>query len=410
MCKLKEGAERIHMNGIRKKTTLPKRAVSHGQGNSGFRNIRDTLKGADIQFLAAIYILLTFGLLMVLSASSPIAYASTTGHDSFYYFKKQLLWAIFGTVGMLITANYDYRKLKKWAFPVFAASVLLLILVLVPGIGRKINDARRWIYIGPINFQPSEVAKIATIIFFSYSLSKNYKELGKFGVFFMYIVIIGVLALIIMMEPHFSCTMLIAATACILLLIAGAKLMHFFALGLCALPIIVLMIIKAPYRLARVTTFLDPFKDIQGDGWQIVQSLYAIGSGGIFGVGLGQSRQKYMNIPEPQNDFIFSILAEEFGLVGAILVVLMFLFLIVRGVKIALNAPDLFGTLLAAGIVSMIAIQAMVNIAVVTSSMPVTGMPLPFFSYGGTALAITMAEMGIVLNISKHRMRTDIGR
>ncbi len=367
------------------------------------KNIRNTVKSVDTQFLASVYVLLAFGLIMVLSASSPIAYASSsTNHDSFYYFKRQLLWAAFGSVAMFITANYDYRKLKNWAFPIFAASVFLLILVLVPGIGRKINDARRWIYIGPINFQPSEVAKIATIIFFSYSLSMNYKELDKFSIFIMYIAIIGVMALIIMMEPHFSCTMLIAATGCILLLVAGARMMHFMALGLCAVPAIVLMIAKAPYRLARVVTFLDPFQDIQGSGWQIVQSLYAIGSGGIFGAGIGQSRQKYMNIPEPQNDFIFSILAEEFGLLGAILVVLMFIFLIVRGIKIALNAPDLFGTLLATGIVSMIAIQAIVNIAVVTSSMPVTGMPLPFFSYGGTALAITMAEMGIVLNISRH--------
>ena len=367
------------------------------------RGIKETLKSVDKQFLAAIYILLAFGLLMVLSASSPVAFASSaTGHDSFYYFKKQLLWACLGSLAMLITAGYDYRKLKKWALPAFGLSILLLLLVLVPGIGRKINDARRWIYIGPINFQPSEVAKIATIVFFSYSLSQNYKELSNFSVFIMYIGIIGVISLIIMMEPHFSCTRLIAATACVLLFVAGAKLSHFFALGFMAVPAIIFMIVKAPYRLARVTTFLDPFKDIQGDGWQIVQSLYAIGSGGIFGAGLGQSRQKYMNIPEPQNDFIFSILAEEFGLLGAILVSLMFIYLIIRGIKIALNAPDLFGTLLATGIVTMIAIQAVVNVAVVTSSMPVTGMPLPFFSYGGTALAITMAEMGIVLNISKH--------
>lgn len=367
------------------------------------QGIKETIKTVDKQFLASIYILLTFGLLMVLSASSPVAFASgATNHDSFYYFKKQFMWACLGSVAMIVIAGYDYRKLKKWAVPGLGLSVLLLLLVLVPGIGRKINDARRWIYIGPINFQPSEVAKIATIVFFSYSLSKNHKELSNFGVFFMYLCIIGVIALIIMMEPHFSCTMLIACTACILLFVAGAKLSHFAVLGCAALPLVVGMIIMAPYRLARVTTFLDPFQDIQGSGWQIVQSLYAIGSGGIFGAGLGQSRQKYMNIPEPQNDFIFSILAEEFGLIGAILVSIMFIFLIVRGIKIALNAPDLFGTLLATGIVAMIAIQAVVNIAVVTSSMPVTGMPLPFFSYGGTALAITMAEMGIVLNISRH--------
>lgn len=393
------------MKIVKKRRNYKKTRPSSGRLQTlNKQGLKDTIKSVDTQFLAAIYILLTFGLLMVLSASSPIAYASSaTNNDSFYYFKKQLMWAILGSVAMFITANYNYKKLKHWAFPALAFSVLLLLLVLVPGIGRKINDARRWIYIGPINFQPSEVAKITTIIFFSYSLSKNYKELSNFGVFLMYIGIIGVIALVIMMEPHFSCTMLIAATACVLLLVAGAKISHFLILGCCALPAIVLMIVKAPYRLARVVTFLDPFEDIQGSGWQIVQSLYAIGSGGIFGAGLGQSRQKYMNIPEPQNDFIFSILAEEFGLVGAILVSLMFIFLIARGIKIALNAPDMFGTLLATGIVAMIAIQAIVNIAVVTSSMPVTGMPLPFFSYGGTALAITMAEMGIVLNISRHK-------
>lgn len=365
--------------------------------------IKTAAGGIDLQFLAAVYILLAFGLLMVLSASSPIAYASSkTNNDSFYYFKKQLMWAILGSVGMFVTANYNYRKLKRWALPALAASVLTLILVLIPGIGRKVNDARRWIYIGPINFQPSELAKIAMIIFFAFSLSQNYKNLNQFPVFIFYIFVIGAVAAIIMLEPHFSCTMLIVMTLMLMLYVAGAKITHFLILSVPAIVGIAALVIKAPYRMARVVTFLDPFKDIQGKGWQIVQSLYAIGSGGLFGAGLGQSRQKYLNIPEPQNDFIFSILAEEFGLLGSILVMLMFIFLIERGVKIALKAPDLFGTLLATGIISMIAIQALVNIAVVTSSMPVTGMPLPFFSYGGTALAITMTEMGIVLNISKY--------
>ncbi len=388
-----------------KRNAAPRKLNKGGNGfiASKVRDVAAAAKGMDIQFLVAVYILLTFGLLMVLSASSPIAYASeATNHDSFYYFKKQFMWAILGSIGMFITANYDYRKLKKWAFPALCLSVLLLLLVLVPGIGRKINDARRWIYIGPINFQPSEVAKIAMIVFFSYSLSKNYKELKSLGVFLMYIAIIGVVAMIIMMEPHFSCTMLIVASCVLLMFVAGARIWHFILLCLPAIPVLILVVVKSPYRLARVLSFLDPFEDIQGSGWQVVQSLYAIGSGGIFGAGLGQSRQKYLNIPEPQNDFIFSILAEEFGLLGAILVSLMFIFLITRGIKIALKAPDLFGTLLATGIIALIAIQALVNIAVVTSSIPVTGMPLPFFSYGGTALAITMAEMGIVLNVSKY--------
>jgi len=392
------------MKRVQKKRTV-KKSNSAGRGIAAAKllNIAAATKGVDMQFLVAVYALLIFGLLMVLSASSPIAYASeATNHDSFYYFKKQLMWAILGSIGMFVTANYDYRKMKKLAFPALCLSILLLILVLVPGIGRKINDARRWIYIGPINFQPSEVAKITMIVFFSYSLSKNYKELNSFLVFLMYIGIIGVVAVIIMMEPHFSCTMLIVATSVILMFVAGARIWHFLILCLPVVPVLILVILKSPYRLARVLSFLDPFEDIQGAGWQIVQSLYAIGSGGIFGAGLGQSRQKYLNIPEPQNDFIFAILAEEFGLLGAVLVSLMFIFLIARGIKIALRAPDLFGTLLTTGIVAMIAIQALVNVAVVTSSIPVTGMPLPFFSYGGTALAITMAEMGIVLNVSKH--------
>lgn len=368
-----------------------------------FERISAAAKGIDFHFLAAVYILLGFGLLMVLSASSPIAYASSaTNNDSFFYFKRQLRWAILGSVGMFITANYDYRKLRNLTMPVLAVSVLLLVLVLVPGIGKKINDARRWIYIGPINFQPSEIAKITMIVFFAHSLSKNYTELKSLGVFMFYICIVGAVAFLIMLEPHFSCTMLIVLTLMIMLFVAGARISHFMLLAAPACVGIGALVAIAPYRMARVTTFLDPFKDIQGKGWQIVQSLYAIGSGGLFGAGLGQSRQKYLNIPEPQNDFIFSILAEEFGLLGCIIVIALFLFLIVRGIRIALKAPDMFGMLLATGIVSMIAIQAMVNIAVVTSSMPVTGMPLPFFSYGGTALAITLSEMGIVLNISKH--------
>ncbi len=388
---------------IRKKTKYRSKSDGKSFLTAKVSGFADTLKKVDIQFMIAVYILLTFGLLMVFSASSPIAFASkATGNDSFFYLKRQFIWAVLGSICMFAAANYDYRKLKRWALPALVGSVLLLIMVLVPGIGRKINDARRWIYIGPINFQPSEVAKIAVIIFFAHSLSKNYNELKNFSVFIMYIAIVGVIAVVLMLEPHFSCTMLIVMVSVVMLFVAGAKIRHFMVLAATAVPVLILAVIKAPYRLARVTTFMDPFKDIQGEGWQIVQSLYAIGSGGIFGAGLGQSRQKYMNIPEPQNDFIFSILAEEFGLLGVILVILMFMFLIIRGIKIALKAPDLFGTLLTTGIIALIAIQALVNIAVVTSSIPVTGMPLPFFSYGGTALFITMGEMGIILSVSKH--------
>ncbi len=358
----------------------------------------------DFQFLGVVIVLLSFGLIMILSASSPVAYASSsTNHDSFFYFKKQLMWAIIGGVAMFVAANYDYRKLKKWSKLALFGSLGLLILVLIPGIGVVVNDARRWIQIGPINFQPSEVAKFGVVLFMATNLAQNYKILKRFGGLMFYLVILGIFAGVIMLEPHFSCTMLILSSAAIMLFVAGARWKHILGLAVPAGIGVVALVASAPYRLQRVTTFLDPFKDIQGEGWQIVQSLYAIGSGGIFGAGIGQSRQKYLNIPEPQNDFIFSIICEELGLFGAILVIALFAFLIYRGVKIALDAPDLFGTLLTVGIISLIAMQALVNIAVVTSSIPVTGMPLPFFSYGGTALAITMAEMGVVLNVSKHK-------
>ncbi len=360
----------------------------------------------DYQFLGTVIVLLAFGLIMILSASSPVAYASSvTGNDSFYYFKKQLIWAVIGGVAMLVASNYDYRKLKKWGKLSLGISFFLLIIVLIPGIGVVVNEARRWIQIGPINFQPSEVVKFGVVLFMAMSLADNYKILKKFSGLMVYLVILGVIAGLIMLEPHFSCTMLILASSAVMLFVAGARWKH---IGILAAPVgvgIVALVVSAPYRLERVTTFMDPFKNIADEGWQIVQSLYAIGSGGIFGAGIGQSRQKYLNIPEPQNDFIFSIICEELGLLGAILVIALFVFLIYRGIKIATEAPDLFGTLLTVGIISLIAIQALVNIAVVTSSMPVTGMPLPFFSYGGTALAITMAEMGVVLNISKHKKK-----
>lgn len=357
----------------------------------------------DFQFLGIIIILLSFGLIMILSASSPVAHSSAmTGYDSFYYFKKQLVWALIGFFLMFVTSNYDYRKLRRWSGIALVVSFVLLLAVLIPGIGVVVNDARRWIQLGPINFQPSEVAKFGVVLFMAESLARNHKVLKKFGGLMYYLIILGVFAGIIMLEPHFSCTMLIMSAAAIMLFVSGARWKHIGILAIPVVVVIIIMVVSAPYRLARVTTFMDPFKDIKGEGWQIVQSLYAIGSGGIFGAGIGQSRQKYLNIPEPQNDFIFSIICEELGLFGAILVIALFVFLIYRGIKIALNAPDLFGTLLVVGIISLIAMQALVNIAVVTSSMPVTGMPLPFFSYGGTALAITMAEMGVVLNVSRY--------
>lgn len=356
--------------------------------------------GVDLKLLATIYILLAFGLIMIMSASSAVALVGK--NDSLYFFKRQFLWMIVGSFGMFFMAKIDYHKLQQYAGVLWISSLLLLLLVLIPGIGKIVNDARRWIYIGPISFQPSEIAKITSIIFFSRFLVLNQKNIKKFGKgLCLYLVPIGVVAALIMLEPHFSCTMLIVMTAMILFFIAGMNTKHIGVIIIIAVLGIAGMIILEPYRMARVTTFLDPFTDPQGKGYQIIQSLYAIGSGRFSGLGLGLGRQKYSYLPEPQNDFIFSVICEELGFVGALVVIALFLYFILRGIKIAMSAPDLFGTLLASGITFLMALQVFINIGVVSAAIPVTGMPLPFFSYGGTSLAITMVAMGIMLNISR---------
>lgn len=364
-----------------------------------FSDLKKNMVKIDLKFLVMVYTLLIFGLIMVFSASSPMSYAANE-HDSFYYLKKQLIWAFFGTLGLLVTVSVDYRKYKKWAVIGYVFNLVLLLAVLVAGTDAK--GAKRWLSLGGFTFQPTEVTKILMIIFYAYLLSETYKYIGKLRTLGVYALFLGIVAFLIMKQPHMSCTILVVASVGIMLFVAGLKWRHIIfcvsAGGIGAF----FLAMSSDYRRARMLTFLNPFEDIRGDGWQIVQSLYAIGSGGIFGAGIGQSRQKYFNIPEPQNDFIFSIIAEELGLFGGILVVLMFVYLIYRGIKIALSAPDMFGKLLVSGIVGLIAIQAVINIAVVTSTMPVTGMALPFFSYGGTALAVTLAEMGIVLNVSAH--------
>ncbi len=351
----------------------------------------------DYPFLLAVGLLLVFGLVMLFSAGSARAYAEFD--NSMWYFSQQLKGVGIGLVLMFILSRVDYHRLGKFSFGLLILSCVLLILVIIPGVGTTTNGATRWLF----GFQPSEVAKFAIILFFAFSLSKNRDKLSNFTHGFLpYIGVLGVFIALLALEPHFSCIVLITLTAFLLLFLAGAKIKHFLIIGIPGAIGAVLMVVMEPYRLQRIMSFLDPFADARGDGWQIVQSLYAIGSGGIFGVGLGQSRQKYQSLPEPHNDFIFSVLAEELGLIGALVLVALFLFLMIRGIKIASKAPDMFGTLLVAGIVGIVVIQAAVNIAVVTSSVPVTGMPLPFFSFGSTALSITLAEMGIVLNVSRQ--------
>ena len=359
----------------------------------------------DYTLLITILLLLSLGLIMVLSASSPTSLAESG--TSYTYFIKQAIFAIAGLVAMGIISKINYRVYKSFYKFVYVLSIILLALVLV--IGTSNNGAKRWIYIGGQSFQPSEFVKLFMIIFYAGLLTKDREELPKFWKGLVkHILWIAPIAGLLLLEPHMSATLVISGICLVMMIVAGCKFSQLFMSGLIiGVPVIGVLIVKSSYRLKRVVTFLDPWQDKLGDGWQVIQSLYAIGSGGLFGLGLGQSKQKYLYLPEPQNDFIFSVLAEELGWAGCVFVIILFAILIWRGVLIAMKAPDMFGSLLAVGITSLIAIQVIINIAVVTSSMPATGMPLPFFSYGGTALFLLLCEMGILLNISRAGNRVD---
>ena len=351
----------------------------------------------DFILLITVILLLSLGLIMVLSASSPTS-LSETGDDSYVYFKKQATFAVIGVAAMLFISKIDYRFWKKFYKIAYIASIILLLMVLIPGIGRSAGGARRWINLG-IQFQPSELAKIGLIIFYASYLTDHKDELKDFKK--------GFVKPLLYLIPVVLILILVLVVG-IMMLMAGVRPKYFATVGTgvavagaAGLYAMAKFTSKGAFRIARITSFLNPWADKQGDGWQVIQSLYAIGSGGLFGVGLGQSKQKYLYISEPHTDFIFAVLAEELGFVGCAIVIGLFGIFIWRGVLAAMKAPDMFGSLVAVGITSLIGLQAIINIAVVTSSMPVTGMPLPFFSYGVTSLLILLCSVGVLLNISR---------
>ena len=358
----------------------------------------------DFTLLITIILLLGIGLVMLLSASSPSALAETA--DSYYYFKRQLTFGILGVIAMFIISKIDYRFYQKFYKQAWFISIILLVLVLV--IGTKTNGAQRWIYIGELSVQPSEFVKFFMIIFYAGILVKNRDDLPKIGKgfikhFAMVIPIIGLLLL----QPHFSASIVILGIVSIMMIVAGCKFKHFLGAGSFLIPAIIVLVIIQPYRLQRVLTFLDPWQDATGKGWQVIQSLYAIGSGGLFGVGLGESKQKYLYIPEPHNDFIFSIIGEELGFIGCAAILILFAVFIWRGTLIAMKAPDMFGSLVAVGITALVAIQVIINIAVVTSSMPATGMPLPFFSYRWNSIIYITVRDGSIAQYFKSKCKSN---
>lgn len=364
----------------------------------------------DYTLLITVLLLLSLGLIMVLSASSPTAISE--GRSSYSYFIRQAIFAALGIVAMYIISKIDFRIYKRFYKLAYALSIILLVLVLV--IGREVNGATRWIYItDSLSFQPSEIVKFLLIIFYAAILTKNRDTLGKyFKGLIKHVLFLVPIIFLLLLEPHLSTSIVIIIVCCVMMIVAGCKFIQFLLSGIVAGGIGGMAITIAyftseairdrfQYAVTRIVTFVDPWQDATGTGWQVIQSLYAIGSGGLFGLGLGQSKQKFLYLPEPQNDFIFSVLAEELGFVGCLFVIVLFAILIWRGILAAMKAPDMFGSLVAIGITALIAIQVIINIAVVTSSMPATGMQLPFFSYGGTALFILLCEVGVLLNISR---------
>ena len=379
-------------------------AKSQSVGRS--KSIRTKLKafsvraGIDLPFFLLILLILGIGLIMLFSSS--YAYALAYKKDSLYYVKRQLIWMLAGIVGMLGVSYFDYHKLHRFAIPVLALSYALLAAVLVlPTHG----NARRWIYIGSASFQPSEITKFALILIYAHLMSKYYRKMTKFltGII-PYMLIFGSTAALLILEPHLSCTMIMFAITALMMFFGGVKV-RWFVLLLIVLGVIAYIALftdLVPYASDRIGVWRDPFGYPDKDkSHQTRQSLYAIGSGGLLGLGLGNSRQKYLYLPEPQNDFIFSVICEELGLVGAALILALFGLLIWRGALIALRAPDKFGTLLAMGLISQVGLQVLLNVAVVSNTIPNTGISLPFFSYGGTSLVMLLCEMGVVLSVSR---------
>lgn len=358
-------------------------------------------KSPDYVIFFTIIGLLGFGIVMVYSSSAVSAYVNY--NDSYYFLKRQMIWATLGLLAMLLTMNIDYHAWRKLATPTLIITLILLVLVLIPGLGKVVNGARRWLGFGSLYLQPSEIAKLSMVLFTANSLARSQDKIGYFfkGVVPQLLVLLVVFGLILK-EPDLGTALVIGGTVFILLFAAGAKLSHLGSLGAVGVAGIVAAIIAEPYRLKRLLAFSDPWADPLNSGYHIIQSLYAIGSGGLFGVGLGRSREKFLYLPEPHTDFIFAILGEELGFIGTATVIILFFLFAWRGFKIAISAPDIYGSLLAGGITSIIVLQALMNIAVVTASMPVTGIPLPFISFGGSALIFTLAGIGILLNISRH--------
>jgi cell division protein FtsW len=354
---------------------------------------------SDASLFAITVALVGFGLVMVLSASS--ALAQETHGSSYYFLLRQAAWALLGLAAMGVMIRTDYRVLRQPAvvFGLLGFATLLLIAVLFM---RPVNDTHRWFRLGSLSFQPAELAKLALIVYLAYHLERRADRVNELGTLFPVALAVGWLAFLIYNQPDLGTAATLAMVACVMLFLAGVRLRYFAALALPGALLLYKAVMVAAYRRDRIEAFLNPWSDARGTGYQLIQSLIAVGTGGVWGRGLMEGQQKIFYLPYPYSDFIFAVVAEELGIVGSLLVVVAFVFFLWRGLRAAWNAPDHFGTLLAAGLTLEIVLQGLINVSVVLGLLPTKGIPLPFISAGGTSLFFTLVSVGVILNVSQH--------
>lgn len=359
------------------------------------RNTRINLAAISMIFICA-------GIVMIYSTSAIYAYENLG--DSAYYLKRHLLYVLIGFVCCFFVMSVDYSKWAKIAKPLVLFSIVLLILLLVPGISREVGGAKRWFRFGMFSFQPSELAKFAMIIYTADFLSRKRSEITSFRSGFLPILIVmGAVCLLILIQPDLGTVLAVVSICFIMFFIGGVKATHMLSFILASLPFIYILVFSVPYRRRRILAFLNPWDDPQGTGFQIIQSLVALGSGGLTGLGLGQGKQKLLYLPAAYTDFIFSIIGEELGFIGTAAIIVLFILFLIQATKISLKAKDSFGQLLSFGLISCLAIESIVNMGVVTSLFPTKGLPFPFISYGGTSLIFNMIYVGLILNIGRSK-------
>ncbi|MFH1655111.1 MAG: putative lipid II flippase FtsW [Candidatus Omnitrophota bacterium] len=360
------------------------------------------MRNTRISLVIITSILICLGVVMIYSTSS--IYAWQKLGDPAYFLKRHILYIMLGTILTLLIMSIDYRLLQRHAKSIMLISLFLLILVLIPGVGREISGARRWFRFFGLSFQPAEFAQLAMIIYVASFLSRENKNIKDFySGFLPVITVLGIFTILILVQPDLGMSVALVTIAFFMLFVGGIRLAHLGAIALLSLPVLYLLIYRVPYRLSRIVSFWDPWKDPKGSGFQLIQSQLALGSGGMLGVGLGRGMQKLFYLPAAHTDFIFSIIGEELGLIGTLSVVVLFILFIWLASKIAMNATDSFGHYLGIGITAVIAFEAIVNIGVSTGTLPTKGLPLPFISYGGTSLVLDMISVGLLLNISKSK-------